>query len=143
MEQALLGSSTLEVSRVGLGCNNFGRRLDLPATRAVIDAAIEAGVTFLDTADIYGSGESERFIGEALAGRGHEVVLATKFGNERRPDGGWIGINGRPEYVRVACDARYSERRPVRGLTRTSGCTAPFNFSSSAAENSKPSVCRE
>ena len=69
METARLGGSDLDVSRVGLGCNNFGRRLDREATRAVIDAALEAGVTFLDTADIYGSGESERFIGEALGGR--------------------------------------------------------------------------
>ena len=104
MEQALLGSSTLEVSRVGLGCNNFGRRLDLPATRAVIDAAIEAGVTFLDTADIYGSGESERFIGEALAGRGHEVVLATKFGMDMQGANG-DATRGSREYMRRALDA--------------------------------------
>ena len=69
MDSTRLGASDLVVSRVGLGCNNFGRRLDLEGTRAVIDAAIDAGITFLDTADIYGTGDSERFIGETLAGR--------------------------------------------------------------------------
>ena len=83
MEHRALGASDLEVSRVGLGCNNFGRRLDRDATHAVIDAALDAGVTFFDTADIYGGGDSERFIGDALAGRRERVVLATKFGQER------------------------------------------------------------
>ena len=80
MEVTRLGSSDLEVSRVGLGCNNFGRRLDREATRGVIDAALEAGITFLDTADTYGSGESERFIGAALGDSRDRVVLASKFG---------------------------------------------------------------
>ena len=75
-----LGSSDLRVSRVGLGCNNFGRRLDLEGTRAVVEAALEVGINFLDTADIYGGGDSERFLGEVLAGRRDQVVLATKFG---------------------------------------------------------------
>ena len=75
-----LGSSGLRVSRVGLGCNNFGRRLDLEGARAVVDAALEVGINFLDTADIYGGGDSERFLGEVLAGRRDQVVLATKFG---------------------------------------------------------------
>jgi aryl-alcohol dehydrogenase-like predicted oxidoreductase len=104
MERALLGSSTLEVSRVGLGCNNFGRRLDLPATRVVIDAAIEAGVTFFDTADVYGVGESERFIGEALAGRQDEIVLATKFGLDMQGANG-DAPGGSREYMRRALDA--------------------------------------
>ena len=82
MELEQLGRTGLCVSRVGLGCNNFGRRLDRTATRAVIDAALEEGVTFLDTADVYGSGESERFIGDALAGRRDRVVLTTKFGQD-------------------------------------------------------------
>ena len=75
-----LGS--LEISRVGLGCNNFGRRIDEAAARAVIDAALEAGVTFFDTANVYGEGASERFIGEALRGRRDRFVLATKFGHD-------------------------------------------------------------
>jgi aryl-alcohol dehydrogenase-like predicted oxidoreductase len=70
----------LEVSVVGLGCNNFGRRVDQPGTRAVVDAALDAGVNFFDTAESYGGGQSETFLGEALRGRREEAVLATKFG---------------------------------------------------------------
>jgi aryl-alcohol dehydrogenase-like predicted oxidoreductase len=80
MEQRRLGSSELRVSLVGLGCNNFGGRLDLERTRAVVEAALEAGITFFDTADVYGGGDSERFLGEILEGRREQVVLATKFG---------------------------------------------------------------
>ena len=81
MEVVALGHSGLRVSRVGLGCNNFGSRIDLDATRAVVDAALDAGVTFFDTAEIYGNGgDSERFLGEILEGRRARVVLATKFG---------------------------------------------------------------
>lgn len=81
MEQVDLGSSGLRVSRVGLGCNNFGGRIDIGATRAVVEAALDVGVTFLDTAELYGSrGGSERFLGEILEGRRDRVVLATKFG---------------------------------------------------------------
>jgi aryl-alcohol dehydrogenase-like predicted oxidoreductase len=81
VEQIALGDSGLTVSRIGLGCNNFGGRIDLEATRAVLEAALDAGVTFLDTAEVYGSGgDSERFIGEVLEGRRDEVVLATKVG---------------------------------------------------------------
>jgi aryl-alcohol dehydrogenase-like predicted oxidoreductase len=76
-----LGTSGLRASRVGLGGNNFGQRLDLSATRAVVDAALDAGVTFIDTAELYGGGGgSERFLGEILEGRRDRVVLATKFG---------------------------------------------------------------
>jgi aryl-alcohol dehydrogenase-like predicted oxidoreductase len=80
VETVRLGDSGLEVSRVGLGCNNFGRRIDMGATRAVVEAALEAGVTFFDTAETYGGGESERFLGEIIEGRRDGVVLATKFG---------------------------------------------------------------
>ena len=80
METVRLGDSDLEVSRVGLGCNNFGGRIGFDATRAVVEAALDAGVTFFDTAETYGSGESERFLGEILEGRRGDVVLATKFG---------------------------------------------------------------
>jgi aryl-alcohol dehydrogenase-like predicted oxidoreductase len=75
-----LDRSGLQVSRVGLGCNNFGRRVELEGTRAVVDAALAEGITFFDTADIYGGGKSERFLGETLQGRRDQVVLATKFG---------------------------------------------------------------
>jgi aryl-alcohol dehydrogenase-like predicted oxidoreductase len=75
-----LGESGLRVSRVGLGCNNFGGRIDFDATRMVVEAALDAGVTFFDTAATYGNGDSERFLGEILEGRRDEVVVATKFG---------------------------------------------------------------
>ena len=78
-----LGDSGIEVSVVGLGCNNFGRRVDLEGTRAVVDAALDAGITLFDTADVYGGGDSERFLGEALRGRRDRVVLATKWGMGR------------------------------------------------------------
>lgn len=81
MRYLSLGNSGLQVSAIGLGCNNFGSRLDAAATRAVIDAALDAGITLLDTADIYGGrGGSERHLGQALKGRRDQVVLATKFG---------------------------------------------------------------
>jgi aryl-alcohol dehydrogenase-like predicted oxidoreductase len=81
VEQVSLGDSGLTASRVGLGCNNFGGRIDREATHAVVDAALEAGVTFFDTAAVYGNGgDSERFLGEILDGRRDRVVLATKFG---------------------------------------------------------------
>jgi aryl-alcohol dehydrogenase-like predicted oxidoreductase len=83
MRTRRLGSSDLEVTVVGLGCNNFGGRIDEPAARAVIDAALDVGVTFFDTADVYGNrGGSEEIIGRALAGRRDQVVLATKFGHD-------------------------------------------------------------
>jgi aryl-alcohol dehydrogenase-like predicted oxidoreductase len=80
MEKRPLGTSGLEASLVGLGCNNFGMKIDLAASRAVINAALDAGITFFDTADMYGNGQSEEFIGQVLGPRRKEVVLATKFG---------------------------------------------------------------
>ncbi len=90
----------LEVSLVGLGCNNFGRRVDDAGTHAVVDAALDAGVTFFDTADVYGGGQSETFLGQALAGRRQEVVLATKFGGGGRGRG-----KGSREQIRLALEA--------------------------------------
>ena len=81
MELVPLGEGGLRVSRVGLGCNNFAGRIDFAATRSVVDAALEVGITFFDTAEVYGlNGGSERFLGEILDGRRDRVVLATKFG---------------------------------------------------------------
>jgi aryl-alcohol dehydrogenase-like predicted oxidoreductase len=98
-----LGSSGLVVSVVGLGCNNFGRRLDLEATRKVVEAALEVGVTFLDTADVYG--ESETFLGEIFQGRRDQVVLATKFGNDLHGAlGEDHGARGSRWYVRRAVE---------------------------------------
>jgi aryl-alcohol dehydrogenase-like predicted oxidoreductase len=96
METRRIGS--LEVSVVGLGCNNFGRRVDEDGTRRVIDASIDAGVTFFDTADIYGDTASETFLGRFLAGRRDRVVLATKFGMEVAPD----KVGAAPDYVHRA-----------------------------------------
>lgn len=80
MKVRRLGNSGLKVSVVGLGCNNFGMRIDAAETQAVVNAAIDAGITLFDTADIYGGTKSEEFLGKALGKRRHEVVLATKFG---------------------------------------------------------------
>jgi aryl-alcohol dehydrogenase-like predicted oxidoreductase len=101
-----LGDSNLEVSVVGLGCNNFGRRLDLDGTEAVLNAALEAGITLLDTADIYGgAGASERLIGEALKGRTNEFVIATKFGMQmREADDAPDSPRGSRDYIRWALE---------------------------------------
>src|SRR5579863_6379189 len=91
------GHSGIEVSSVGLGCNNFGRRVDLAGTRAVVDAALDEGVTFFDTADIYGGdGASESLLGRVLDGRREQVVLATKFGMDM---GDGRGPRGGREYI--------------------------------------------
>jgi aryl-alcohol dehydrogenase-like predicted oxidoreductase len=108
MEQRRLGSQGLTVSALGLGCMGMSQSYgaaDETESTATIHRALELGVTFLDTADMYGPFVNEQLVGRAIAGRRHEVVLATKFGNERRPDGSWVGVNGRPEYVRACIDA--------------------------------------
>jgi len=104
-----LGNDGPEVSVVGLGCNNFGMRVDLEGTRAVVDAALDAGVTLLDTADVYGNkGGSETFLGEVLEGRRDRVVLATKFGGDMN-DG--TQARGSREYIRKAIDASLQRLR--------------------------------
>jgi aryl-alcohol dehydrogenase-like predicted oxidoreductase len=106
MEQRTLRDLT--VSAIGLGCmgmSEFYGATDDAESMDVIHRALDLGCTFLDTADMYGPFTNERLVGRAIAGRRDEVVLATKFGNERREDGSWIGVNGSPEYVRAACDA--------------------------------------
>jgi aryl-alcohol dehydrogenase-like predicted oxidoreductase len=108
MEQRHLGGEGLVVSAMGLGCMGmsefYGARDDVESLRT-IHRALELGITFLDTADVYGPYTNEQLVGRAIRDRRDQVVLATKFGNIRGPDGGWAGINGRPEYVRQACDA--------------------------------------
>src|SRR3954452_4399552 len=108
METRTLGKQGLRVSELGLGCmgmSEFYAGRDEAEAVATIHRALELGIDFLDTADMYGPFTNEVLVGKAIAGRRDEVVLATKFGNERRPDGSRVGVNGRPEYVRSACDA--------------------------------------
>jgi aryl-alcohol dehydrogenase-like predicted oxidoreductase len=109
IERRTLGStSPLTVSALGLGCmgmSEFYGTADEATAISTIHRALDLGVTFLDTADMYGPFTNEQLVGKAIAGRRDEVQLATKFGNERNPDGSWVGINGTPDYVRAACDA--------------------------------------
>jgi aryl-alcohol dehydrogenase-like predicted oxidoreductase len=107
MDQRTLGRQGLAVSALGLGCmgmSEFYEGADELESIATIHRAIDLGVTFLDTADMYGPFKNEILVGRAIEDRRDRVVLATKFGNERRPDGSWVGVNGRPEYVRRACE---------------------------------------
>jgi aryl-alcohol dehydrogenase-like predicted oxidoreductase len=107
MEKRILGSQGLEVSKLGLGCMGmsqfYGPRDDTEST-ATLERAIELGITFFDTADVYGIGHNEELVGKTLRKYRDRVVIATKFGNQVLPDGKRT-INGRPEYVRSACDA--------------------------------------
>ncbi len=109
MERRQLGEHGPEVSALGLGCMGMSEFYGSPEERdegrsiEVIHRALDLGVNFLDTADMYGPFDNERLVGEAIRGRRDEVVLATKFGNVRSEDGAFLGIDGRPEYVRQAC----------------------------------------
>jgi aryl-alcohol dehydrogenase-like predicted oxidoreductase len=108
METRTLGAQSLEVSALGLGCmgmSEFYGRADEGEGIATIHRAIELGVTLLDTADMYGWGANERLVGKAIEGRREDLVLATKFGSVRGPNGEYLGIDGSPAYVRSACEA--------------------------------------
>ncbi|MDB6086793.1 MAG: aldo/keto reductase [Gammaproteobacteria bacterium] len=103
-----LGLQGLEVSAIGLGCmgmSDFYGPADDTANLGVLNAALDIGIDFLDTADVYGTGENERLLGRILKTRRKEIVLATKFGNVRGTGGAFVGINGTPEYVHAACNA--------------------------------------
>jgi aryl-alcohol dehydrogenase-like predicted oxidoreductase len=108
MEQRTLGGQGLVVPALGLGCMGMSQSYgpgDDQESMATIHRALDLGMTFLDTADVYGPFTNERLVGRAIAGRRDQVVLATKFGNQRRADGSWVRVNGEPDYVRQACDA--------------------------------------
>lgn len=114
MQQRTLGTQGLVVSQIGLGCMGmsefYGPRDDAESI-ATIHRALELGVTLLDTADMYGPFTNEVLVGKAIHDRRGRAILATKFGNQRNPDGSWVGINGRPEYVRACCDASLQRLR--------------------------------
>src|ERR1700743_1962008 len=93
--------ASLEVSLTGLGCNNFGWRIDEAASKRVVDAALDAGINFFDTADIYDHGRSEELLGRALKGRRNQAVIATKFGMKMEG----AGEGAKPEYVRKAVES--------------------------------------
>jgi len=108
MHYRRLGRSSLVVSALGLGCMGMSQSYGTPDDQeslATIHHAIDRGITMLDTADMYGGGTNEELLSQVLAKRRNEVVLATKFGNMRNPDGRFLGVNGRPEYVQQACEA--------------------------------------
>jgi aryl-alcohol dehydrogenase-like predicted oxidoreductase len=108
MEKKPLGSGGLAVSRMGLGCmgmSEFYGTGDEKESIRTIHRALEMGMNFLDTADIYGVGRNEDLVGKAIRDRRDKAVLATKFGNVRGADGSWLGVNGKPEYVRSCCEA--------------------------------------
>ncbi|MGG1292014.1 aldo/keto reductase [Bacillus smithii] len=108
MQKRKLGNFRLEVSALGLGCmgmSDFYSGRDDNESIKTIHRALDLGVTLLDTADMYGVGKNEELVGRAIKGRRDQVIIATKFGNVRAEDGTFLGVNGRPEYVKQACEA--------------------------------------
>src|SRR5680860_1142038 len=108
MDKRKLGTQGLTVSALGLGCmgmSEFYSNRDDKESISTIHHALDVGVNFLDTADMYGVGSNEELVGKAIKGKREQVVLATKFGNVRDAQGNFLGINGKPEYVKESCEA--------------------------------------
>lgn len=110
-QRTILGNSTLNVNRIGLGCmgmSEFYGSFNETESINTLNKAIDLGVNFFDTADMYGSGANEKLIGKAFKGKWDKVVLATKFAVMRGPNGEWLGLNGQPEYIKKACEQSLS-----------------------------------
>ena len=137
MRTRRIGRDGPEVSVVGLGCNNFGTRLDAAATKEVVDAALDAGVTLFDTADVYGQGQSEEYLGAAL--RGRDAVIATKWGKEMddAPD----LPRGSREYLRWAVDRDAHQEQPS-SMTVAQSRSAPAHCPSVLSASEKWTSCR-
>jgi aryl-alcohol dehydrogenase-like predicted oxidoreductase len=106
-KSTILGNSTLNINRIGLGCmgmSEFYGSFNDAESINTLHKAIDLGVNFFDTADMYASGANEKLVGKAFKGRWNEIVLATKFAVMRRPNGEWLGLNGQPEYIKKACE---------------------------------------
>jgi aryl-alcohol dehydrogenase-like predicted oxidoreductase len=110
-KSTILGHSSLQVNRIGLGCmgmSEFYGAFNEAESIETLHKAIDLGVNFFDTADMYGSGANERLLGKAFKGRWNDVILATKFAVMRGPNGEWLGLNGQPEYIKEACERSLS-----------------------------------
>ncbi len=120
MKRRKLGRSGLTVSAIGLGCmsmSEFYGPADEAEAIATIHRAIELGIDLLDTADVYGVGKNEELVGKAIKGRRDKIVLATKFGILRKQDGSFVGVNGRPDYVKSACEASLRRLGSMRSIS--------------------------
>src|SRR5258708_25600585 len=117
MQKRKLGKSNLEVSAIGLGCMgmsfSYGPAKDKPEMISLLRTAVDRGVTFFDTAEVYGPHTNEELVGEALAPVREQVVIATKFGFDLHPDGrpGWVGLNSRPEHIKEAAEGSLKRLR--------------------------------